>query len=274
MSSSIPWKRVLAFICLITYSLQCWAPVAEPPPVPRGIVGPYDGFKPSRNGQPPASALTVPSSKPEDRPDTDESGWSNAFRDYEPALTVPSSKPEDIGDTTSQFPSSSSDDGRNAVDVFSPKSEWRQDSSIHNSLSYSLPSHVSQSTLWSFAIIDAMPRKERTEEDLETTFGAKPTQIDIYEIKKFRDIYDSIPYSQDRLQPEEGKDIEKFIEDKKGSNQFIVVVGHNENGDLVLPSGKKAPIEYISQQCKANEVICIIVSCNSKKYSDHSGTPV
>jgi len=57
---------------------------------------------------------------------------------------------------------------------------------------------------------------------------------------------------------------------KMEKNEYPVVVGHNENGTIVLPNGEKISFKSIEMACGENELNPIFISCYGAKYANIS----
>lgn len=53
---------------------------------------------------------------------------------------------------------------------------------------------------------------------------------------------------------------------RQSDDQFISIIGHNEDGAIVFPDGSKVDLSQVADDCLSYGKVCIFLSCGSEKY--------
>lgn len=104
----------------------------------------------------------------------------------------------------------------------------------------------------------------RTSLEFEAVFGSKPTPRELENVKMISSNVPSIGAM--RLGGRNVGDMRQIIE--QSESKVVVIIGHNENGFILLLNGEKIAFSEIKQQCVAFQKYCIFLSCSSNKWLD------
>lgn len=104
----------------------------------------------------------------------------------------------------------------------------------------------------------------RTEETFAAIFGKSPKARDLSDVTTGIEKILSIATDATPREIESSEDLIRHIQTT--DNNFITIVGHNEDGYLRMPDGSSVKIEELSNYCMDSRRKCIFLSCNSAEY--------
>ncbi|WP_157223771.1 hypothetical protein [Caulobacter sp. AP07] len=110
--------------------------------------------------------------------------------------------------------------------------------------------------------VDCILIAPRNAQDFSVMYGFPPSDAELEMLGKAVGKFESLSMAKKSISA--SADIISNIKDN--DKKILVIVGHNEHGNITLPDGEVVSLKEIEDACAESAKLCIIVSCSSNKF--------